>query len=69
MTESGRRILQALADGEWWTMAQLAKEIHQCGRKTKAAVSGCQVAGLVIAEVTTYPAQFQITQAGRDALQ
>ena len=65
MTDGGRRVLQALADGASTPQA-IAKAAGMCGRKTRAALTGCLVAGLCAHDAQA--GTFAITDEGIAAL-
>jgi len=67
MTDGGLRVLRALADGEARTASEIAPLARMCERKTRGALSGALVGGLVEEEISD-ARRFRITEAGLEAL-
>lgn len=60
-------MLRALSDGAARTIPEIAEITRICQRKTRGALAGSIVAGLVVEE-TTDARRFRITEAGLEAL-
>lgn len=67
MTDGGLAALRALADGTPRTIAEVASLTRICQRKTRGALAGSLVAGLVEEEITD-ARRYRITESGLEAL-
>lgn len=63
MTDGGRSVLRALSDGAARTISEVAVLVSLCERKTRGALVGSLVAGLVEEEITD-ARRYRITEAG-----
>ena len=63
MTEGGIAVLRALRDGEARTVSEIASRSTICERKTRGALTGALVAGLVEQTITD-ARRFSISEAG-----
>ena len=67
MTDGGLRVLRALRDGEERTIPEIAPLARMCQRKTRGALLGALVGGLV-EEAVSDARRFRISEAGLEAL-
>lgn len=67
MTESGFRVLSAIRDGEAKTIPEIAALARVCERKTRSALVGCIMSGLVDEEISD-ARRYRITGLGLRAL-